>query len=146
MKQKWKIKTINELTTLQYEVIINSVTELPFKNKYWDNKEKGIYVDILSGEPLFASSDKCNFGHGWPSFTRPISEIVILKKEDNTNLMLQRTEVRSKKTDIHLGHVFKDGPQKEGGLRYCINSAALLFIPLSEIITEGYEEYLSYIK
>lgn len=142
MKKYWKIKTISELTTLQYEIVINSATEPPFKNKYWDNNEKGIYVDILSGEPLFSSSDKYNSGYGWPSFTKPVDETALIKKNDST-LMLQRTEVRTKITDIHLGHVFNGNSQKKGSLHYCINSAALRFIPLSEMITEGYEEYLS---
>lgn len=145
MKKNWKIKTISELTTLQYEIVINSATEPPFKNKYWDNNEKGIYVDILSGEPLFSSSDKYNSGYGWPSFTKPVDETALIKKNDST-LMLQRTEVRTKITDIHLGHVFNGNSQKKGSLHYCINSAALRFIPLSEMVKEGYEEYLFYIK
>jgi len=134
----------NKLTKLQYEVTQNNATETPFKNEYWDNRRNGIYVDIVSGEPLFSSKDKFDAGCGWPSFSRPVQEENIKEKGDLSHGMM-RTEVRSKKSDSHLGHVFKDGPVPTG-LRYCINSAALRFIPEEDLDREGYGEYADLFK
>ncbi|UCC56627.1 MAG: peptide-methionine (R)-S-oxide reductase MsrB [Gammaproteobacteria bacterium] len=129
------------LTPLQYEVTQNDATERPFQNDYWDNKQEGIYVDIVSGEPLFSSTDKFRSGTGWPSFTRPISKAAIVEKED-TKFFMKRVELRSHMADSHLGHVFDDGPAPTG-LRYCINSASLRFIPKENLAAEGYGDYLS---
>lgn len=131
----------NKLTKLQYDVTQKSKTERSFNNAYWDNTEEGIYVDIVSGEPLFSSTDKYKSGTGWPSFTKPIANEYIIEKEDK-GLFLTRTEVRSAYGDSHLGHVFNDGPKDKGGLRYCMNSAAMKFIPKSDLEKEGYKEYL----
>ena len=129
----------NLLTEEQYHVTIDNGTEPPFRNAYWNNKKEGIYVDVISGEPLFISKNKFNSGTGWPSFTKPVNKDYIIEKVDRT-LGMPRTEVRSKKSNAHLGHVFNDGPAPTGQ-RYCINSAALRFIPVDKLDQEGYTEY-----
>lgn len=129
------------LTPMQYAVTQHSATEPPFRNEYWDNFAPGIYVDIVSGEPLFSSSDKFESGCGWPAFSRPIDESLLTETSDLSHGMT-RTEVRSAGSDSHLGHVFPDGPKETGGLRYCINSAALRFIPRDRMAAEGYGRYL----
>jgi peptide methionine sulfoxide reductase msrA/msrB len=129
------------LTPLQYKVTQKDGTERAFDNLYWDEKREGIYVDIVSGEPLFSSTDKFKSGTGWPSFTKPIQKMTITEKEDNS-LFMKRTEVRSRIGNSHLGHLFNDGPQPTG-LRYCINSASLRFIPKEQLAAEGYAEFLA---
>jgi len=130
------------LTPIQYAVACEGGTEPPFQNAYWDNKEPGIYVDVISGKPLFSSIHKFDSGTGWPSFTKPLLEEEIVEKEDLSHGRV-RTEVRSKTGEAHLGHVFEDGPEEEGGLRFCINSAALRFVRKNDLLKEGYGEYLS---
>lgn len=128
------------LSEIQYRVTRKDGTEPPFNNEYWDNKEEGIYVDVVSGEPLFSSKDKYRSGTGWPSFTRPIDDEYIVTKRD-FKMIIPRTEVRSRYADSHLGHVFNDGPEPTG-LRYCMNSASMRFIPVDQMAEEGYGDYL----
>ena len=133
------------LTDIQFKVTQENSTEKPFSSEYNDNYEKGIYVSVVSGEPLFVSMDKFNSGCGWPSFSRPIDDSFLEEITDNSHGM-RRTEVRSRVSDSHLGHVLEDGPEGSGGLRYCINGASLRFIPLDEMEIEGYQEYIPFIK
>ena len=148
MTQKTYTKTkeaIAKLTPEQYRVTQESGTERPYTGEYYKNNEAGIYVDIVSGEPLFASSDKFDSFCGWPSFTKPIVKANVAELRDSTHGM-ERTEVRSKHGDSHLGHVFTDGPQDRGGLRYCINSASLMFIAKDQMEAEGYGDYLDQLE
>src|ERR1700741_1474770 len=128
---------VSRLSPEQYEVTQRNSTEPPFNNAYWDHKEPGLYVDVVSGEPLFTSMDKFDSGCGWPRFTKPVGTENIIEKRDTSHGMI-RTEVRSHFGDSHLGHVFPDGPTEAGGLRYCINSASLRFIPVDQLEREGY--------
>lgn len=134
-----------KLTPLQYAVTQEDATETPYENEYWNNEDEGIYVDIISGEVLFSSKDKYDAQCGWPSFTKPINEESLVEKEDRS-LRHVRTEIRTKNSDSHLGHVFEDGPTEHGGLRYCMNSAAMHFIPKEEMADKGYKEYLYLFK
>ena len=145
MAYKKTKEAISKLTPEQYRVTQQNGTERPFTGEYNSNKAAGIYVDIVSGEPLFASSDKFESGCGWPSFTKPIVPANVAELRDTTHGMI-RTEVRSKHGDSHLGHVFDDGPADRGGLRYCINSASLRFIPRDRMEAEGYGEYLNQVE
>ncbi len=138
-------KLREQLTPLQYAVTQENATEPPFKNAYWDEDRKGIYVDVTTGEPLFVSTDKFDSGCGWPSFSKPIDAARMVEKSDHSHGMI-RTEVRSATGDAHLGHVFNDGPKDKGGLRYCINSASLRFIPKEKMELEGYGDYLELVK
>ena len=133
-------EVLNALSPEQYRVTQENGTERAFTGEYWDNHDPGIYVDVVSGEPLFASVDKFDSGSGWPSFTKPVEQANVVTKRDFSHLMI-RTEARSAHGDSHLGHVFKDGPRSEGGLRYCINSASLRFIHLDDLEAQGYGEY-----
>ena len=133
---------IAQLTPEEFAVTQESATEPAFTGKYVDNHADGIYVDIVSGEPLFSSTDKFDSGSGWPSFTRPIDPENVIKHDDNSYGM-RRTEVRSTNGDSHLGHLFDDGPVADGGMRYCINSAALKFVPVAELESQGYGDYLN---
>ena len=136
---------ISQLSPEQYLVTQKNGTEPPFKNEYWDNKEAGIYVDVVSGEPLFASKDKFDSHSGWPSFTKPLVAENVVELHDSSH-RITGTEVRSANGDSHLGHVFDDGPRDAGGMRYCINSASLRFIPLEELEAEGYGEYVKFFE
>ncbi len=131
----------SHLTEQQRHVTLENGTERPFDNAYWNHKEEGIYVDIISGKALFSSQDKFDSGTGWPSFTKPIDAAMVKEQPDASHGMT-RTEVRSASADAHLGHVFPDGPPAQGGLRYCMNSAALRFVPKAELQAQGYGEYL----
>jgi methionine-R-sulfoxide reductase len=135
-------EAVKKLDDMQYKVTQEAATERPFANKYYNFWEAGIYVDVVTGEPLFSSTDKFDGNHGWPSFSRPINENFIKEKHDNSHGM-ERVEVRSKNADSHLGHVFDDGPEEMGGRRYCINSASLRFVPKDKLIEEGYAEYIT---
>ncbi|EAD4267574.1 peptide-methionine (R)-S-oxide reductase MsrB [Listeria monocytogenes] len=140
MDESKKNERLQQLTDIQYNVTQKAGTERPFQNEFYDNEAKGIYVDIVSGKPLFSSNDQYDAGCGWPSFTKPIDEAEVIEHRDLTHGMI-RTEVKSADADSHLGHVFPDGPQDKGGLRYCINSAALRFIPVDKLEEEGYPAY-----
>lgn len=145
MKNFNKEKAISALTPMQYRVTQQNGTEPPFDNEFNANHRDGLYVDIVSGEPLFSSLDKFDSGCGWPSFAKPVNEESIIEQQDNSHGM-HRTEVRSANADSHLGHVFNDGPKALGGLRYCINSSALRFIPKEELEAAGYGQYLKLFK
>lgn len=135
-------EALARLTDAQYRVTQEEGTEPAFRNEYWDNHEPGIYVDVVSGQPLFSSTDKYDSGTGWPSFTRPIDAEAVTTKTDH-KLWMSRTEVRSSGAGSHLGHVFDDGPRDAGGLRYCMNSASLRFVPAAELDAQGYGDYRS---
>ncbi|MCR3906870.1 MAG: peptide-methionine (R)-S-oxide reductase MsrB [Tenericutes bacterium] len=140
MKKKTKNEDLKKkLTPIQYHVTQENGTERPFENEFWNHDQEGLYVDIVSGEPLFTSLDKFDSSCGWPSFSKPVEDVT---KKIDTSFGMHRTEVRSKEADSHLGHLFTDGPKELGGLRYCINSAALRFIPVEDLKKEGYEDYI----
>jgi len=145
MSYRKTAEAVAKLTPIQFKVTQESATERPFTGEYNDNKEAGIYVDIVSGEPLFASSDKFDSGCGWPSFTKPVVPANVNELRDVSHGMI-RTEVRSTHADSHLGHVFPDGPRDQGGLRYCINSASLRFVPRDEMEAQGYGDYLNQVE
>ena len=138
-------QALASLSDIQFAVTQHNATEPPFQNEFWDHQEAGIYVDVVSGEPLFTSFDKFDSGCGWPSFTKPLSAEVLREELDTTHGMV-RTEVRSNGADSHLGHVFEDGPKDRGGLRYCINSAALRFIAKDDLVAQGYGQFLDLFK
>lgn len=138
-------EALSRLTDRQFRVTQENGTEPAFRNEYWDNHEPGIYVDVVSGEPLFSSTDKYDSGTGWPSFTRPIVSEAVETRSDVSHGMI-RTEVRSAGADSHLGHIFGDGPAEAGGQRYCMNSAAMRFIPVSELAAQGYGQFLDLFK
>lgn len=142
-KKPSKEELLKKLTPIQYKVTQENATERPFDNDYYDHDEQGIYVDVVSGEPLFSSKDKFDSGCGWPSFATPMEKANVKEKADFSHNM-HRIEVRSKNADSHLGHVFTDGPEEMGGLRYCINSAAIRFIQVKDLEKEGYGEYLKF--
>jgi len=133
---------VEKLTPEQFAVTQQDATEPAFRNEFWDNHEDGIYVDVVSGEPLFSSTDRFDSGSGWPSFTRPIEPAHVVQKDDRS-FWMKRTEVRSANGDSHLGHLFDDGPVEDGGMRYCINSAALRFVPVDQLESQGYGDYRS---
>lgn len=133
---------LSRLTPAQFRVTQDDATEPPFRNEYWNHHDDGIYVDVVSGQPLFSSTDKYDSGTGWPSFTKPIEPAAVTEKVDG-KLWMKRTEVRSAGADSHLGHVFDDGPGDAGGLRYCMNSAALRFVPATDLEQQGYGKYRS---
>lgn len=141
LSDKLKAMDTSHLTEQQQYVMLHDGTERPFENEYWDHHEPGIYVDAITGEALFSSTDKFDSGTGWPSFTKPIDENFTTTKSD-TKYGMNRTEVRSAHSDAHLGHVFEDGPAEAGGRRFCINSAALKFVPLDQMAGQGYGQYL----
>lgn len=143
MDQNKKEQRLKELTPDQYQVTQQAATDYPFKGKYDDFYQKGLYVDIVSGEPLFSSEDKYDAGCGWPSFTRPIKKLVYHRDQSHN---MERTEVKSPDADSHLGHIFDDGPADQGGLRYCINSSSLDFIPYADLDKRGYGEYKKLFK
>lgn len=150
IKENWKQKPDQaelkkKLNPIQYNVTQENGTERPFQNEYWDNEQEGIYVDLISGDVLFSSRDKFDAQCGWPSFTKPVDAYQVTENTDTTHGMI-RTEVRSRTADSHLGHVFEDGPKEAGGLRYCMNSAAMRFIPKEEMTEKGYEDYLYLFK
>lgn len=144
-KKLSKDKLLKKLTDIQYKVTQENATERPFENEFWNFNKQGIYVDIVTGEPLFSSKDKFQSECGWPAFSRVVDKKFIKNKSD-FSLGMHRVEVKSKYGDSHLGHIFEDGPIEQGGLRYCINSAALRFIPVEKLKEEGYEEYLILFK